>query len=44
VLGVVAGKNHDLGMVAYEMTMFADRAGRVLTPALIEELKNTLRV
>lgn len=44
VLGVVAGKDHDLGMVAYEMTMFADRAGRVLTPALIEELKNTLRV
>ena len=44
VLGFVAGKNHDLGMVAYEMTMFADRAGRVLTPALIEELKNTLRV
>jgi len=44
VLGVVTGKDHDLGMVAYEMTMFADRAGRVLTPALIEELKNTLRV
>lgn len=44
VLGVVAGKDHDLGMVAYEMTMFADRAGRVLTPALIDELKNTLRV
>ena len=44
VLGVVTGKNHDLGMVAYEMTMFADRAGRVLTPALIDELKNTLRV
>jgi len=44
VLGVVTGKDHDLGMVAYEMTMFADRAGRVLTPALIEQLKNTLRV
>jgi len=44
VLGVITGKNHDLGMVAYEMTMFADRAGRVLTPALIDELKNTLRV
>lgn len=44
VLGVVTGKDHDLGMVAYEMTMFADRAGRVLTPALIDELKNTLRV
>lgn len=44
ILGVVADKDHDLGMVAYEMTMFADRAGRVLTPALIEELKNTLRV
>lgn len=44
VLGVVTGKDHDLGLVVYEMTMFADRAGRVLTPALIDELKNTLRV
>jgi uncharacterized protein len=23
----------DLGLVAYEMTLFAERAGRVLTPA-----------
>lgn len=44
VLGVVTSKDHDLGLVVYEMTMFADRAGRVLTPALIDELKNTLRV
>lgn len=44
VLGVVARKDFDVGLVAYEMTMFAERAGRVLTPALIDELKNTLRV
>lgn len=44
VLGVVADKNSDIGLVAYEMTMFADRAGRVLTPALVDQLKNTLRV
>lgn len=44
VLGVVARKDADIGMVAYEMTVFAERAGRVLTPSLITELKNTLAV
>ncbi|MEM7096518.1 MAG: roadblock/LC7 domain-containing protein [Actinomycetota bacterium] len=44
VLGVLTGKDQDLGLVVYEMTLFTDRAGRVLTPALIDELKNTLRV
>lgn len=44
VLGVVARKDADIGLVAYEMTVFAERAGRVLTPELISELKNTLSV
>lgn len=44
VLGVVATKEADIGLVAYEMTIFAERAGRVLTPELITELKNTLTV
>ncbi len=44
VLGVVARKDADIGQVAYEMTLFAERAGRVLTPDLITELKNTLAV
>ncbi len=44
VLGVVARKDADIGLVAYEMTIFAERAGRVLTPELISELKNTLSV
>ena len=44
VLGVVARKDADIGLVAYEMTLFAERAGQVLTPDLIAELKNTLSV
>lgn len=44
VLGVVARKDADIGLVAYEMTLFAERAGRVLTPALISELQATLSV
>ena len=44
VLGVVASKEADIGLVAYEMTLFAERAGQVLTPDLIAELKNTLSV
>ena len=44
VLGVVARKDADIGLVAYEMTLFAERAGQVLTPDLIAEMKNTLTV
>lgn len=44
VLGVVARKDADIGLVAYEMTLLAERAGQVLTPDLIVELKNTLAV
>lgn len=41
-LGVLASKQADLGTIAYEMAVFANRAGRVLTPQLIDELKNSV--
>ncbi|MCW6005438.1 roadblock/LC7 domain-containing protein [Micromonospora sp. CPCC 206061] len=40
VLGVIADRTASLGTVAYEMTLFASRAGGALTPRLIAELKN----
>ena len=33
----------DLGGLAYEMAIFANRAGPILTPQLIEELRLTVR-
>ena len=42
VLGVAASKDSDMGMVGYEVAMFAERVGRVLTPELIAECKNSL--
>jgi predicted regulator of Ras-like GTPase activity (Roadblock/LC7/MglB family) len=44
VLGVLCTKDAELGVVAYEMTMFAQRAGSVLSPTIIAELQNTLVV
>src|SRR5690348_8043022 len=44
VLGVVADRSANLGTVAYEMTLFAGRAGGALTPRLIVELKNSVQV
>jgi len=38
-LGVLATRQANLGNLAYEMAVFANRAGEVITPALIEELK-----
>jgi predicted regulator of Ras-like GTPase activity (Roadblock/LC7/MglB family) len=43
VLGVIADRTANLATVAYEMTLFATRAGAALTPTLIVELKNSLR-
>ena len=40
VLGVIADRSANLGNVAYEMTLFANRAGGALNPRLIAELKN----
>jgi predicted regulator of Ras-like GTPase activity (Roadblock/LC7/MglB family) len=42
-LGVLASKRASLGSLAYEMAIFANRAGPILTPQLIEELKLTVR-
>ncbi|MFG2006912.1 roadblock/LC7 domain-containing protein [Spirillospora sp. NPDC048911] len=42
VLGVVASKEAKLGNIAYEMTLFANRAGTALTPQLVLELKNSV--
>jgi predicted regulator of Ras-like GTPase activity (Roadblock/LC7/MglB family) len=41
-LGVVADRSCDVGLVAYEMTLLVDRAGKALSPALIQELQNQL--
>jgi uncharacterized protein len=43
VLGVIADRSANLGTVAYEMTLFATRAGAALTPTLIAELKNAVQ-
>lgn len=43
VLGVIADRSANLGTVAYEMTLFASRAGAALTPQLIVELKNSVQ-
>lgn len=42
VLGVVASKEAKLGNIAYEMTLFANRAGAALSPQVVLELKNTV--
>jgi predicted regulator of Ras-like GTPase activity (Roadblock/LC7/MglB family) len=41
-LGVLAEHSCDVGLVAYEMTLLVDRAGKVLTPELVQELQNLL--
>ncbi len=43
VLGVIAGRSANLGTVAYEMTLFASRAGAVLSPRLVAELKSAVQ-
>jgi uncharacterized protein len=42
VLGVVTTRDAKLANVAYEMTLFANRVGAILSPQLIVELKNTV--
>ncbi len=42
VLAVLADKGCDVGLVGYEMALLVDRAGRVLTPALVAELQNSV--
>jgi predicted regulator of Ras-like GTPase activity (Roadblock/LC7/MglB family) len=43
VLGVIASRSANLATVAYEMTLFASRAGAALTPQLIAELKSAVQ-
>nr|PZN48120.1 MAG: dynein regulation protein LC7 [Actinomycetota bacterium] len=38
-LAVLASRSCDLGLVAYNMTLLSDRAGKALTPALRAELR-----
>ena len=42
-LAVLCRTDCDIGLVGYEMTLFAQRAGSVLTPALISGLRARLR-
>jgi predicted regulator of Ras-like GTPase activity (Roadblock/LC7/MglB family) len=41
-LGVMADRSANLSTLAYEMTLFASKAGDALTPHLINELKNAI--
>ncbi|MGQ0773579.1 MAG: roadblock/LC7 domain-containing protein [Pseudonocardiales bacterium] len=41
-LAVLASPNCDIGLVGYEMTVLAERAGQVLSPALRAQLQSTL--
>ncbi|MFI5839362.1 roadblock/LC7 domain-containing protein [Catenuloplanes sp. NPDC051500] len=42
-LGVIAERSANLGTLAYEMTLFANKAGDALTPTLINELKRNVQ-
>lgn len=41
-LGVVADRSCDVGAVGYQMGLLVERAGAVLTPALVAELKEAV--
>jgi len=43
-LGVVANKGCDIGLVGYQTTLLVERAGGVLTPDLVAELKQEMLV
>ena len=43
-IGVVARKGCDIGLVGYQMTLIVERAGAVLTPQLVTELKHEMLV
>lgn len=42
VLGVLARRDCDLGLVGYEMTLLVERAGALLTPEIVSELKRSV--
>jgi uncharacterized protein len=39
-LGVVAAPRCDIGNIGYQMALLVERAGAMLTPELVDELKN----
>lgn len=41
-LGVVTSKGCDIGLVGYQTTLLVERAGTVLTPDLVTELKHEM--
>ncbi len=41
-LGVVSGRGCDIGLVGYQTTLLVERAGTVLTPDLVAELKQEM--
>ncbi len=41
-LGVIANKACDIGLVGYQTALLVERAGTVLSPALIAELRSTV--
>lgn len=41
-IGVIADNDADVGLVGYQMAILADRAGTLLTPTLISELRESL--
>lgn len=41
-VGVVARKGCDIGTVGYQMTLLVERAGALLTPGLVAELRQEL--
>jgi predicted regulator of Ras-like GTPase activity (Roadblock/LC7/MglB family) len=43
-IGVVAQRGCDIGLVGYQTTLLVERAGTVLTPALVAELKQEMLV
>jgi predicted regulator of Ras-like GTPase activity (Roadblock/LC7/MglB family) len=43
-LGVVASRGSDIGLVGYQTTLLVERAGTVLTPELVTELKHEMLV
>ncbi|RMI29447.1 roadblock/LC7 domain-containing protein [Nocardia stercoris] len=42
-VGVIADGDSDVGLIGYQMAVLADRAGALLTPTLITELRESLR-
>lgn len=41
-IGALADKGADVGLIGFEMALLIDRVGTVLTPSLIDELKNSV--